>query len=504
MKSLAKNYFWNLLYQVLVVLLPLITAPYLSRVLGADRIGEYSFAQSIVSYFVLFSVLGTTLYGQRRIATCYAKGESKKQAFIELIILRGICTLISLGIYFSIIYPKADNQFLYLIAAIEILAVVFDISWFYQGIEQFGHIALCNAFSKVLGAAAIFLFVKTRDDLEWYVLFYCGSLLLGNVVQWFFLPHYLKDESLHRPLVIPHLKPTLRLFVSQFAIQAYTVLDKTMIGLITQSDFENGYYDQAQKLIKALSAIVNSIGIVMASRIAIVWNANKEKRDSQIQGLLLFSFRLVFAISLPLAAGTMVIACDAICYYERFRLGFGLDAPYYNAGVIYFNLPYWREHNLIDGMFRHLQDNIARYTLNDQDLLNDYFRGQILKLPQRLNCQGTHLAFNPKQYLAVYPWKESAYYSLSEIQQTVSDPSVVHFFRFLGDYPWQNGRNYHPAKKLYENWKLQSLWHDHIGAPERSDVLFRVEKQLYRVLPKGVFLRIFCFVTNRKLPKQPL
>lgn len=308
MRSLAKNYFLNLAYQVLIVLLPLITAPYLARVLGAERIGEYSFAQSVISYFALFAAMGTALYGQRRIATCYAKDENKKQVFTELVLLRTVSVAVAMGIYFACIFPFAENRILYLVAAIEILAVAFDISWFYQGMEQFQNITVCSGLSKLLGVVGVFTLVKTRADLELYVVLFCGATLTGNAAQWFFLRSHLQDERLSRLHPWQHIKPAFSLFVSQFAIQAYTVLDKTMIGLITHSDAENGYYDQAQKLIRALMAVVTSIGTVMASRITVLWHSDNSENKSQVQEMLLFSFRLIFALSLPLSAGTMIVA----------------------------------------------------------------------------------------------------------------------------------------------------------------------------------------------------
>ena len=307
MKSLAKNYFLNLLYQVLTVILPLVTAPYLARVLGADRIGEYSFAQSIVSYFALFSIMGTTLYGQRTIASCHARGESKKQIFWELVAFRVVNVAVAMGIYFVTVFQLSDNRLLYAVSAIEILAVAFDISWFYQGIEQFQNITLCNGLSKLLGAVGIFLFVKTRDDLSIYVLFLCGATLIGNLAQWLFVSPYLKGEKIATFNIRPHVRPSIRLFVSQFAIYAYTVLDKTMIGLITKSDFENGYYDQAQHLIKALVTLVTSIGTVMASRITILLHSGTTQCKDQVEELILFSFRLIFALSLPIMVGVIII-----------------------------------------------------------------------------------------------------------------------------------------------------------------------------------------------------
>lgn len=315
MKSLAKNYFLNLSYQILVVVLPLVTAPYLARVLGPDRIGEYSFMQSIVSYFALFSVLGTSLYGQKMIAGCHARGESKTQLFVELVLLRALNVAVALGCYFAVIFPQMDNPTLCAVAAIEILAVAFDISWFFQGIEQFQNITLCSGIAKLAGAASIFIFVKSRADLSAYVVCLCGSALLGNAAQWLFVRPCLERGVLARPSIGQHYRPALSLFISQFAIQAYTVLDKTMIGLITRSDFENGYYDQTQNLIHALVTLVTSIGTVMASRITILWNSDETRRHDAVQELVLFSFRLVFALGLPIAAGTILISSRFVPIY---------------------------------------------------------------------------------------------------------------------------------------------------------------------------------------------
>lgn len=196
--------------------------------------------------------------------------------------------------------------------------------------------------------------------------------------------------------------------------------------------------------------------------------------------------------------------CDAICYRERYRLGFGEDDPYFNAGVIDFNLKYWREHETLEKMFRHLGQNVGRYKLNDQDMLNDCLRGAIYKLPPQYNLQGFHLGYTPEQYFRVYPWTEKAYYKPEQIAKAIAEPRVVHFFRFLGDYPWRAGNNLHPAKALYEKWKEKSLWADTPSTPPQDAAAFRAEKFLYRALPKEAFLRIFCWFTNRGLPKAPV
>ena len=304
-RSFAGNYIFNLIYQVIALALPLVTTPYLSRVLGADGIGKYSFAQSIVSYFALFAALGTTLYGQRQIARVNADPEERSRLFWEIFIFRVLGACIAAGIYCVTIIPVySASALLYAVAAIEIVTVAFDITWFYQGMENFQPIAVATAVGRILAMAAIFIFVKEKNDLIIYVICYCASLLVGNIFSWKSIRQYLVPVRPRGFKIAKHFLPALSLFASQFAIQIYTVLDKTMIGLITRSDFENGYYEQSQKLIKVLIALVTSLGVVVASRVAVLW---KEERKKDVYEMIYGSFRFVFALGLPMAAGTMLI-----------------------------------------------------------------------------------------------------------------------------------------------------------------------------------------------------
>lgn len=194
--------------------------------------------------------------------------------------------------------------------------------------------------------------------------------------------------------------------------------------------------------------------------------------------------------------------CDSICYRERYRLGFGESEAYYNAGVILFNLYYWRQNGTLNKMFRHLDEYAHLYTLNDQDLLNDFFKGKIARLSPQYNLQGTHLAYSLKDYFSIYKWLPTAYYSCAELEYAIKNPCIVHFFRFLGNYPWQEN-NLHPAKSLFNDWKKRSLWNDTPTVPPERGWVFKLEKILYSFLPHRFFLRIFFEITNRDLPPNP-
>ena len=164
-KSIKKNYIFNVSYQILLLITPLITSPYLARVLGADGTGTVSFAESIVSYFVLFATFGMTTYGQREVSYVQDSREKRTVVFWETKILELITGLIALLVYipFSL---RQENQALYLVLALNIIAAIFNVTWFFQGLEEFGKIVLRNVIFKIINIIYIFVFVKTKKDVN--------------------------------------------------------------------------------------------------------------------------------------------------------------------------------------------------------------------------------------------------------------------------------------------------------------------------------------------------
>lgn len=304
-KNLTHNYLYNLFNQSLVSLMPLITAPYVSRILGVVNIGHYSFVQSITSYFSMFAVLGTTLYGQKKIAQYHGKRSEYSEIFWNIFALRLILTFLVFTIYCVFFVRGSNEKLLYLAVALEIVSVIFDVSWFFQGIEEFSIITTCSAFSKLIGMTCIFLFVRSAKDVVLYALFNSCSLLLGYLYLWKFVFKRVDKVSYIKLHPLKGIKESALLFISQIAVQVYTVLDKTMIGLITNSDTQNGYYEQGQKLIRVLTALVTAVGVVMSSRIANLWINGQKK---VIQTMIEHSFRLAYAISFPIMYGVILVA----------------------------------------------------------------------------------------------------------------------------------------------------------------------------------------------------
>ena len=161
-KSIKKNYLYNLLYQILVLILPIITTPYISRILGSENIGIYSFTISIVTYFMLFGSLGVSLYGQREIAYIREDKTKLQKTFLEILVFRFITMTITIFIYYIIFVRNNIYKQYYRILIIYLLAASFDISWFFQGLEEFKKTVTRNIIVRTVSVISIFIFVKSR------------------------------------------------------------------------------------------------------------------------------------------------------------------------------------------------------------------------------------------------------------------------------------------------------------------------------------------------------
>lgn len=304
-KSITKNYIYNLFYQVLTIIVPLITTPYLSRVLGAEKIGIYSYTLSITTYFILFGTLGVSLYGQREIAYLQDNKHERSKTFLEILIMRFITLGASLLLFFFVFCLHGEYTIYYRILILELIAYSLDISFYFQGLEEFKKTVIRNSFVKIISTVCIFVFVKTKEDLTKYFFIYVLSTLLGNLSLWMYLPKFVEKIKMKELRAIRHLKPIIGLFIPQVAIQIYTVLDKTMIGSIINDKSEVGFYEQAQKIVKLLLTIATSLETVMVPRMANTYaKGDREKLKEYINK----SFSFVIFLAFPLMFGIISVS----------------------------------------------------------------------------------------------------------------------------------------------------------------------------------------------------
>lgn len=302
-KQIIKNYLYNMVYQVLVLILPIITIPYVSRVLGAENIGIYSYTLSIVTYFVLIGNLGMTTYGRREIAYNNENVEERTKTFIEINILRFVFLSLMIIIYNITFFNLATYNIYFKLLTLELISSFFDISWFYQGLELFKKTSIRNILVKLISVISIFLFVKSRDDLWIYILIYCLSNLIGNISLWIGLRKYLTKIEIKNLKLKKIFISSLWLFIPQLAIQLYTMVDKTMLGYFLDDKSITGYYDQAEKIVKIFITIITSLGIVLQPGIA------KNREDNEkVEKYIKNSFKYVFFLTMPMLFGIISIS----------------------------------------------------------------------------------------------------------------------------------------------------------------------------------------------------
>ncbi len=311
-KSVSKNYIYNLVYQILLMVIPLITTPYLSRVLGAENLGIYSYTLSIATYFVLFGSLGVALYGQREIAYVRDDKDKLSKTFFEILFFRFVSMAFSIFTFYLFFCLNGNYKVYYRILLLELVANSLDISWLFQGLEEFKKITGRNIVVKLISLVLIFTLVKTKNDLWLYVVIYVLSDVIGNLSLWPYLPKYVNKVKPKRLNLKKHLRPILALFIPQIAVNIYTVLDKTMIGLISGNMVAEGNYEQSQNIVKTALTVVTALGTVVSPRIA---NSMSNHDTEKINEYLSKSFRFVWFMGIPVMFGIMGIANTLVPWF---------------------------------------------------------------------------------------------------------------------------------------------------------------------------------------------
>ena len=311
-KSIVKNYLYNLVYQILILILPLVTASYLARVLGATGNGIYIYTYTMVNYFILFGSLGISLYGQREIAYVQNDKTKMKKTFLELVIFRFITISIASVIYYFLFARQGEYSLYYKILFFELIAAAFDISWFFQGIEDFKKTVIRNVLVRLSSVALIFILVKEQSDLSKYLAIYAFADLIGNLSLWLYLPKYFKGVKVKNLNIVSQIPAIALLFIPQITNKVYNMLDTTMLGKIIVNKAETGYYEQSQKIIRVLLTIVTSLGTVMVPRMASMFaNGEKEK----ITDYMKKSFNFTYLLSFPIIFGLIAISKDFVPWF---------------------------------------------------------------------------------------------------------------------------------------------------------------------------------------------
>ena len=325
--KVIKNYLYNLSYQILTIILPIITVPYVTRIFTSEDLGNYGFYNSIVSYFSLFAMLGIGIYGTKQIAAA----RNVSSTFWNIYAIQLTASILALFVYVITLVsiPKMSGM-VPIILGIVLLTKMIDISWLFTGKEDFKKITLRNTMVKVAGVISIFTFIKSSEDLYLYIFLIVIFDFLGQFVMWIPAKKFIKRPSFDTKIIKKNLHPIVLLFLPQVAISLYVVLDRTLLGLLgSYSDV--GIYEQGQKLTSILLTVVSSLGAVMLPRVA---NLLSERKEKEAQNMVRFSFILYNLIIFPMIFG--LIAINEI--FVKLFLGQNFQDVKYVLYIIVFNI----------------------------------------------------------------------------------------------------------------------------------------------------------------------
>ena len=287
--SIKKNFFFRAAYDVLIIILPFITAPYLGRVLGAEKLGEFSFYYAVAHYFVLFSRLGIGNYGNRTVAACRDDQEQLNSTFSSIMYAHLIFSILSMIAYFIFAILFYRDDVCVQIMSLIVFSALVDISWFYFGIERFQYTVTTNFIVKLLTVVAILVFVKSADDLPIYSLIMAASILLSQIVLWLPLRRFVQFRKTPVKDVISHIKPMMVLFIPVLAVSLYKVLNRIMLSGMSNME-ELGFYDNAEKLVILPMTFISSFSSVMLPRMS---NLIAKKDEVQTAKYMEISFFVV-------------------------------------------------------------------------------------------------------------------------------------------------------------------------------------------------------------------
>ena len=309
MNSIKKNFIINGIKIFFNLIFPIITFPYISRVLGPIGIGKITFATSIINYFLLFTNLGIPLYGIREIARIRENRLNLSKTFSEILFLNLITTIIGMIIFIIFLQLKlfGNDINLFQVMSLNIIFTFIGVEWYFQGMENYSYITKRSIIFKIISIILMFIFVNRKED----VVIYAGILVLAlvgsNILNFF----KAKKEiliSFKNLNIKKHLKPILTIFSMNIAISIYTNLDSVMLGYHS-SEYSLGIYSASSKIIHLVLGIVTSLGAVLLPRIS---NYIANKQEKELKEILEKTLTFLLALSIPCVIGIILTADEII------------------------------------------------------------------------------------------------------------------------------------------------------------------------------------------------
>ncbi|CAD5899712.1 oligosaccharide flippase family protein [Carnobacterium maltaromaticum] len=298
-KKIVSNFIYQASYQLMMILLPIITIPIVSRALGAQGVGTWNFIYSIVSYFMLIGGLGLANYGVREIALVKNDKATLSKKFWELELFNAFFSLGILVVYLFLCL-FLPNKELYLILSISIFSVFLDISWFFSGIEDFKRITLSNICIRIVSFVCIVVFVRGKEDLIVYFIIQAGTTFCSQALFWFFLKGKIEFVRVSMKDIWQHFRPSLHFFIAKLSSTIFSNLNKTILGLMTSMSIV-GIYSNSLMLVLMASSLVNALNVVLIPHMSSLMNEKNEQGmiatlQKSIHIQLYFTIAIMFGI----------------------------------------------------------------------------------------------------------------------------------------------------------------------------------------------------------------
>ena len=306
-KSLTKNAILNGIRNGLNLLFPLITFPYVSRVLQVEKLGEYNFANSVISYFVLLAGLGISSYAVREGAKLREDKDKFNFFTSSVFTINVLSTVISYICLFGclwILESLHKYSMLILVFSIQIIFITIGLEWVYSIYEEYLYITLRGILFKILSIIFLFIFVKTEEDVIAYAGITVFASVGSNLLNFINLKKYCKLSLVDLKLCYVHLKPILTLFASSVAVMIYVYSDTTMLGLM-KGDYEVGIYSVSTKIYTIMKSMLSSVIIVSIPRVSLYYGTNQtQKFNNTVQKI----YDTLMVLVIPIVLGIFILS----------------------------------------------------------------------------------------------------------------------------------------------------------------------------------------------------
>lgn len=298
---MKKNFVYQFVYQVLTIVIPFITTPYVSRILGAEGIGIYSYTYAVVNYFVLLGRMGIQMYGNRQIAMQNGDKTKISECFWNLFFVHLILSVFSIVAFAFFVTYTEENRKIFFIQGIYLIGQMMDINWLFFGLEKFKLTVTRNVIVKMISLINIFIFVKSSSDLWKYILILALGSTFGESMVWIAVPKYV---SLCKPRwseMKTYFKPIIKFFIPVIATSIYTLMDKVFIKYYCDAS-QVGYYENAEKIVSVGRLVTVALGTVAlpnATRLVTIGkNINlKQSIDKSLFESVWFAVAFFYGIS---------------------------------------------------------------------------------------------------------------------------------------------------------------------------------------------------------------